>query len=318
MIDVSSKLFYCYAWEDIAKIKNILIELEDELKAKLSSELDTKYSSDLNDNTYKNIEDAEIFVVFISEASKKSDYAKACVTRALNLNKNILPIEIEKLSLFSSMPDEFKFRSKPYSFVDKTSKSMLFAQLKASLGFNVESGDGFGALIHVVTDRDARVYRYGEDLGLAKSGEDHKIRLKKGTHLLEFVDTIDSTIKYSMSYDVQSNDNEQFLNVPLNKLLREKQLEEEKALREVEMRKKFEEEQFQKNLELEQRQRELEVQRQQQEVQRKQQELQKQQQRIEQERIAATTQNNDDNWGCGWIWWIIGIIWLCGMGISML
>lgn len=262
MIDVSSKLYLCYAWEDIARVQNVLKELEDELQAKLSSDLDSKYNSDFDDLASKKIEDAEIFVVFISESSKKSDFVKTCVVRAKNLNKNILPIEIDKSNLFSSAPEEFKFRSKPYSFLDKDSKAMLFAQLKASLGFNVESGDGFGALIHIVTDRDAHVFRYGEDLGLATAGVDFKIRLKKGTHLLDFIDEEDSSLKYSLSYIVESNDNEQFLNVPLCKLLREKQQKEEKALREEEMKRKFDEENYQKNLELEQKKRESEAQRQ--------------------------------------------------------
>ena len=162
MKDISNKLFLCYAWEDIARLQNIQKELEDELSSKISSVIDVSNCTYFDDFRSKKIVDAEVFVVFISESAKKSDYVKACVTYALNLNKNILPIEIEKQSIFSSNPEEFRFRSKPYSFIEKNSKAMLFAQLKASLGFNVESGDGFGALIHVVTDRDANISRYGE------------------------------------------------------------------------------------------------------------------------------------------------------------
>ena len=259
MIDVSSKLFLCYAWEDIARLQNIQKEIEDELDAKITSGISPKDCTELNDSTSKKIEDALVFIVFISESSKRSDSVKSCVTYAQNLNKNILPIEIEKQSLFSSTPEEFKFRAKPYSFVDQNSKAMLFAQMKATLGFNVENGDGFGALVHVVTDRNARVSRYGEELGIANAGEDHKIRLKKGTHLLQFVDLEDSSLTYDVTYEVDSNDNEQFLNVPLGQLFKEKQLREEKAQREAEMKRKFDEENFQKNLQLEQKKRELEL-----------------------------------------------------------
>ena len=259
MKDISNKLFLCYAWEDIARLQSIHKELEDELCSKISSGIDARNCSNFDDSTSKRIEDAEIFVVFISESAKKSDYVKACVTYALNLNKNILPIEIDKQSLFSSYPEEFRFRSKPYSFIEKNSKAMLFAQLKASLGLNVESGDGFGSLIHVVTDRDANITRYGEQLGVAKASEDHRIRLKKGSHLLTFVDVEDSNLTYSLTYVVESNDSERFLEVPLGKLFKEKQQKEDKEKREAEIKRKFDEENFQKKLLLEQKQRELEL-----------------------------------------------------------
>lgn len=296
MKDVSSKLFYCYAWEDTASVQRILKEMEAELRAKMSTGFEAKYTLDLDDATCGHIDDAEIFVVFISEAAKKSDYVKQCVTRAQHLNKNILPILIEKKSIFSSsMPDEFKFRAKPYSFADETLKSKLFAQLKATLGLNVESGDGFGALIHIVTDRDAKVYRYGEDLGLARAGEDHKIRLKKGSHLLDFVDVNDSTLRYSMEYEVESNDTEQFLNVPLVRLLKERKEQEEKLRREAEQRKKFEESEFAKKLKREQEEREEAVKRQEAELQRKEREIQQQRRQVEREKEAVKKESGD---GC--------------------
>ena len=257
--DISNKLFLCYAWEDIARLQSIHKELEDELSSRISSGIDANSCANFDDATSKKIEDAEVFVVFISESAKKSDYVKACVTYALNLNKNILPIEIEKQSLFSSTPEEFKFRSKPYSFVEKNSKAMLFAQLKASFGLNVESGDGFGSLVHVVTDRDANITRYGEQLGVAKANEDHRIRLKKGSHLLTFVDVEDSNLTFSLTYEVESNDSELFFEVPLGKLFLEKQQKEDKEKREAEIKRKFEEENYQKRLLLEQKQRELEL-----------------------------------------------------------
>ena len=92
MKDISNKLFLCYAWEDIARLQSIHKELEDELCSKISSGIDARNCSNFDDSTSKRIEDAEIFVVFISESAKKSDYVKACVTYALNLNKNILHV----------------------------------------------------------------------------------------------------------------------------------------------------------------------------------------------------------------------------------
>ena len=123
----------------------------------------------------------------------------------------------------------------------------------------MESGDGFGSLIHVVTDRDANITRHREQLGVAKASEDHRIRLKKASHLLTVVDVKDSNLTYSLTYEVESNDSERFLEVPLGKLFKEKQQKEDKEKREAEIKRKFDEENFQKKLLLEQKQRELEL-----------------------------------------------------------
>ena len=235
MIDVSKKLYICYALEDTARVQDILENLGNELQAKLSSGLNPQAVSNFNDFTSKKIEDAEIFMVFISESSKKSDFVKTCVVRAQNLNRNILPIEIDKSDLFSSMPEEFKFRLDPYSFWNEDSKAMLLGQLKASLGLNVESGDGYGALMHILTDRDAHVYRGGEDLGFVVAGRDHTIRLKKGTHSLKIIDKEDPSLKHDITCVVE-NYNEQYMNVPLCQFLREKQQNDERIKRKKEER----------------------------------------------------------------------------------
>ena len=152
---------------------------------------------------------------------------------------------------------EFNFRKKPYSFVDNDSKAMFFSQLKATLGFNVESGDSFGALIHIVVDRDARIMRYGAVLGVARAGEDCKIRLTKGSHLLDIVDIERPDHKYSPTCNVKSNDEEQFLNIPLTEILEQQQQKAEmerrrlETLRQREMNKAVKQarEEFEKNQE---------------------------------------------------------------------
>lgn len=73
--DISNKLFLCYAWEDIARLQSIHKEIEDELSSKISSGIDATNCTSFDDTT-KKIEDAEVFVVFISESAKKSDMSK--------------------------------------------------------------------------------------------------------------------------------------------------------------------------------------------------------------------------------------------------
>ena len=237
MIDVSKKLFLCYAWEDTARIQNILKEVEYEIKAKVSAGLTERDSNKVSDDDYKGIEDADVFVIFISNSSKKSDYVKECAIRAANLNKNVISIEIDRQNIFTSIPSELKFRARPYIYDDADSRAKLFAQLKASLGFNMESGDDYGTLVHIVTNRNSTVYRYGEKLGSTRAGEDCKIRLTKGSHLLEFVDIEDSTLRIAQTVNINSNDNEQFVDVDLNQLFIQKKAEEERAQRQAEMKK---------------------------------------------------------------------------------
>lgn len=259
MQDISSKIFIIYAWEDTARVNSILKECEYEINAKLTADIDTGHSPILEDKTTKAIEDAKVVMVFISDAAKKSDYVKAAVTYSLNVNKNILPVNIDKRSMFGSMPEEFKFRAKPYNINDDESKNMLIAQLKATLGINIENGDEFGTLIHIVTDRNAKIMRYGEDLGTAEAGKDCKIRLANGYHRLEFFDTEDPTIRCIVHYNVEDNVKEQFLEVPIMQRYEQKLRADEKAKREEEIKRQFEEQNYKKNLEIEQRNRELEL-----------------------------------------------------------
>lgn len=284
MIDVSKKFFLCYAWEDTARIQNILKEVEYEIKAKVSAGLTERDSNKLSDDDYKGIEDADVFVIFISNSSKKSDYVKECAIRAANLNKNVISIEIDRQNIFTSIPSELKFRARPYIYDDADSRAKLFAQLKASLGFNMESGDDYGTLVHIVTNRNSTVYRYGEKLGSAKAGEDCKIRLTKGSHLLEFVDIEDSTLRIAQTVNIISNDNEQFVDVDLNQLFKQKKTEEERAQRQAEMKKQFEEDEYNKQLRNEQKAREEELQRREEELlqQKREQEQELQRKKIEQ------------------------------------
>lgn len=330
MIDVSKKFFLCYAWEDTARIQNILKEVEYEIKAKVSAGLTERDSNKLSDDDYKGIEDADVFVIFISNSSKKSDYVKECAIRAANLNKNVISIEIDRQNIFTSIPSELKFRARPYIYDDADSRAKLFAQLKASLGFNMESGDDYGTLVHIVTNRNSTVYRYGEKLGSAKAGEDCKIRLTKGSHLLEFVDIEDSTLRIAQTVNIISNDNEQFVDVDLNQLFKQKKTEEERAQRQAEMKKQFEEDEYNKQLRNEQKAREEELQRREEELlqQKREQEQELQRKKIEQakdlqrqlllERQAMMgTEKNKKKSGCSWIFWVIGILILCGI-ISLL
>lgn len=336
MRDESNKLFLCYTWEDLAQVKQLILETEHEIDTKISSDVQVSGMTELNDEISDRIADSELIIVFISDAAKKSDFVRQCVIRASHLNKNILPVEIEKQGLFGSkLPEEFKFRSKTYAFDDPKSKAAFFAQLKASLGIMVEGGDAFGALVHIVTDRDACIKRYGEDLGYARPDSDCRIRLAKGQHLLRIEDALDSTLFTQYTIEIEDNSAEQFLTIPLTQLLKEKKEREEQELYQEEIRKKIEREEYEQNLrreaqrreEARKREEELRLRLEQEEAQRRQLEAQRrheEERRLDEERRKKSVEwaqkvqsyqssQSENKSGCGSsvVGIIIGIAALC-------
>lgn len=258
MESLNSKIFICYAWEDLKDVNGIVADIQHELGSSIVvPQYDERVS--IEDHLFPLIEHADIILVFVSETSKNSNVVKKCISYSNNLNKRILPIELTKSNFFSSLPQEFKFRTKPVIYKDDVQRAKFFSQLKASCGLEVENGDNYGCLVHITIDSDATVYRYGIELCHALAGSDNTIRLTKGTHKLDFVADADQDARYSLSYAVSNNDGEQFVDVPLSKKLKEIKEQEEKEAREAELRKQFELEHAQENLELEQRKKELEI-----------------------------------------------------------
>ncbi|MDE5784901.1 MAG: toll/interleukin-1 receptor domain-containing protein, partial [Duncaniella sp.] len=219
MTDVSNQLFLCYAWDDMACIKQLLPEIEHEIGAKISSDLHTRNFSDLDEAIKNRITEADIFIVFLSDAAKKSEFVRQCVAFASHINKNILPIYVNKTGLFGSKtPQEFKFRSEPYSYTNPKSKATFFAQLKAALGLNTEGGDSFGALVHIITDREVRIKRYGELIGYAQPGKDCQIRLVKGDHQLQIEDVHTPSSVTFLTVTIADYDSERFVNIRFNNI----------------------------------------------------------------------------------------------------
>lgn len=213
MKNISDKIFLCYAWENSAAVKRAVSELEYDLGARISS--DTEFTATIfeaSDDVLRRVENSEVFLLFLSDISKDVNYVKQCVVRAQNVNKRILPVEIDKCG---SLPAEFNFRNQPYDYSNQKDRGELAGQMRAMLGFDVESGDGFGSLIHIKTDMDAYVMREGEKLETLQAGKDGSIRLKKGTHSLEFVAVENFEVQHTVKYKVNSNDGEQFLQVSL-------------------------------------------------------------------------------------------------------
>lgn len=207
------KIFLCYALGDLPEVQRIVYDLEKELGIWIPlSAGAARY-----EGVCRVIEDATVFMLFISDALKNADYLKELIARANNTNKNILPIVINKRR-FSSIPSEFMLRVKPYDYNDRDDRMKVISQLRAVLGINVENGDEFGSLVYVESDMYANVYRNGEKLETLQLGKECKIRLGKGVHKLEFVAVGNSELRSRVSYEVKSDDGVQRLFVSLHEV----------------------------------------------------------------------------------------------------
>ena len=207
------KIFLCYALGDLPEVQRIVYDLEKELGIWIPlSAGAARY-----EGICRVIEDATVFMLFISDALKNADYLKELIARANNTNKNILPIVINKRR-FSSIPSEFMLRVKPYDYNDRDDRMKVISQLRAVLGINVENGDEFGSLVYVESDMYANVYRNGEKLETVQVGKECKIRLGKGVHKLEFVAVGCSELRSRVSYEVKSDDGVQRLFVSLHEV----------------------------------------------------------------------------------------------------
>jgi len=241
MENVSDKIFLCYAWEDMAAVKRAVSELEEDLDARISSDTEfTENKFEANEDVLRKVEDSKLFLVFLSNVSKNVDYVKQCVVHAQNVNKGIIPVEIGKCG---ALPEEFRFRITPYNYSSQEDRGKLEGQIRATLGFNVVNGDGYGSLIHIQTDMKAHVMRNGENLlkDLAP-GKEGQIRLKKGTHQLQFVAADNFKVQHVEKYEVKTNDGEQFLSVSLidiyNKVLQQAEIDRIKMEKDLDCQRK--------------------------------------------------------------------------------
>ena len=97
-----------------------------------------------------------------------------------------------------------------------------------------------GATIHLSTDANCEVYRYGKHECNVVTGEDKIVYLKKGKHKFEFISIDNEKDKYSIVFSVEDIDMEDMLEIQLQPII-EKRETEEKALRETEEKARIEE-----------------------------------------------------------------------------
>ena len=93
-------------------------------------------------------------------------------------------------------------------------------------GLKVEFNEQKGAIMHIETDLDCRILRYGKEIGTAKVGEYTEVKIPKGRHKLEFVGLESSADRYECLITVEDIEFEDYIEV---KLLEKYNTRKEKA-----------------------------------------------------------------------------------------
>jgi hypothetical protein len=82
---------------------------------------------------------------------------------------------------------------------------------------------------HIITDLQCRVLHFGKEICIATPGEDACIELLKGRHLLSFVSTENPADSYKVEFKVPESEIEDFIEVALSPIRRQRIVDEKKA-----------------------------------------------------------------------------------------
>ena len=151
------------------------------------------------------IDSAPIFIIILSDGCldrcvNEDDWVRQEILHALEANKHIIPVVCDKSfrDFPIDIPEVIKKGLGQHQFTQIDTDTLLRASVNELVEFRitpvinklakeVETSSNIGAEIHVITDADCNILRFGKQIGAAVVNEDNIIRLMKGNHLLDFV-----------------------------------------------------------------------------------------------------------------------------------
>ena len=204
-------LFLCFDKDDISDVKRLVDRINKELGS--SIEIGTDAIEPHEESAFPKIEQSEAVLVFLSETAKGSEYVKNCLDYANALSKRIFPIKIDRDSSGDTMPDLSGSGMDCFDTDDEEQFGKLVKQLKDIL--KPASGNEVpnATLVHIYTDKEAKVCRYGKVLCVAIPGQDNTICLGKGVHKLDFTSIGEAPESYSIPYEVKEYNGTQSLTI---------------------------------------------------------------------------------------------------------
>ena len=186
------------------------------------------------------IDSAPIFIIILSDGCldrcvNENDWVRQEILHALESNKHIIPVVCDKtFSDFpANIPEEIRKGLGQHQFTQIDTDTLLRASVNELVEYridpvlkkddnNIAKSNDLGAEIHILTDADCNVMRFGKQIGAAKVNEENIIRLLKGNHLLDFVSVEYSDIKQTLKYSVPDNDYSDFIEVKLQDYIKDK------------------------------------------------------------------------------------------------
>lgn len=191
------------------------------------------------------IDAAPVFMFILSEHAldrcvDENDWVRKEIEYAMATERHIIPINPDKS--FSDFPDcvpkNLKDGLGVHQFsqlllddlFNQTMDKLVAERLEPVLGKrNRYQMSTTGATIHLSTDANCEVYRYGKHECNVVTGEDKIMCLKKGKHKFEFVSIDNEKIKYSIVFSVDDIDMEDLIEITLLPSIQKREQEEREA-----------------------------------------------------------------------------------------
>lgn len=177
------------------------------------------------------IDAAPVFMFILSDHAldrcvDENDWVRKEIEYAMATERHIIPINPDRS--FSDFPDYVPKNLKDglglHQFsqlllddlFNQTMDKLVTERLEPVLGKrNRYQMSTSGATIHLNTDANCEVYRYGKHECNVVTGEDKIVYLKKGKHKFEFVSIDNEKVKYSMVFTVEDIDMEDLIEITL-------------------------------------------------------------------------------------------------------
>ena len=188
------------------------------------------------------IDAAPVFMFILSDHAldrcvDENDWVRKEIEYAMATERHIIPINPDKS--FSDFPEYVPKNLKDglglHQFsqlllddlFNQTMDKLVAERLESVLGKrNRYQMSTTGATIHLNTDANCEVYRYGKHECNVVTGEDKIVYLKKGKHKFEFVSIDDEKAKYSMVFTVEDIDLEDLIEITLLPTIQEREAAE--------------------------------------------------------------------------------------------
>ena len=203
------------------------------------------------------IDAAPVFMFILSEHAldrcvDENDWVRKEIEYAMATERHIIPINPDKS--FSDFPEYVPKNLKDglglHQFsqlllddlFNQTMDKLVAERLEPILGKrNRYQMSTTGATIHLSTDANCEVYRYGKHECNVVTGEDKIVYLKKGKHKFEFISIDNEKDKYSIVFSVEDIDTEDLIEITLLPTIHKREQEEHEAAERARKEKEAEE-----------------------------------------------------------------------------